>query len=493
MRCTLRVGVGVTGVCGVLLLGLGIGAIFLFDSLLRDQIKKNEVIKKGSYLYDQWSDIPVPIFMQFWVWDLLNPEEVLKGEKPAVIQKGPYTYSERVVKTNITFHDNGTVSYLQPRTFTFLRNMSVGPENDTFTSLNIPLVTIAELIENERDIVKDLVSVIERLAQETLFMKLTVGGLVWGYNDSLLMDVNKLVPGLLPSTEFGLFMGRKTNGTDGVYSVFTGNGDVTKVNIIDTWDGQKSLNYWSDDPYCNMINGTDGNFFPPFITKDMRATLFSTDICRSVEGEFIRESSVRGIPTYRYEAPERLFQSGDINPANKCYCQNQACLPSGLLNISICKQGAPVIMSSPHFYLGDPSLVDSIIGMHPDPEQHKVYFEVEPLSGILLAAGKRLQANIYVKKIDHIQQTGNVREMFYPILWLNESTFIDPVNADKFKSQVTNNIKLMYGVEYGMIAVGCVLLIMFIILFARLRRRQSSTVLGTSDERTSLLNGDTVQ
>ncbi|KAI8483861.1 lipopolysaccharide transport [Branchiostoma belcheri] len=405
MRCTLRVGVGVTGVCGVLLLGLGIGAIFLFDNLLHDQIKKNEVIKKGSYLYDQWSDIPVPIFMQFWVWDLLNPEEVLKGEKPAVIQKGPYTYSERVVKTNITFHDNGTVSYLQPRTFTFLRNMSVGPENDTFTSLNIPLVTIAELIENERDIVKDLVSVIERLAQETLFMKLTVGGLVWGYNDSLLMDVNKLVPGLLPSTEFGLFMGRKTNGTDGVYSVFTGNGDVTKVNIIDTWDGQKS-----------------------------------------VEGEFIRESSVRGIPTYRYEAPERLFQSGDINPANKCYCQNQACLPSGLLNIS-----APVIMSSPHFYLGDPSLVDSIIGMHPDPEQHKVYFEVEP------------------------------------------STFIDPVNADKFKSQVTNNIKLMYGVEYGLIAVGCVLLIMFIVLFARLRRRQSSTALGTSDERTSLLNGDTVQ
>ena len=34
----------------------------------------------------------LPIYMQFYVFDLKNPEEVLEGGKPYVEQKGPYTY-----------------------------------------------------------------------------------------------------------------------------------------------------------------------------------------------------------------------------------------------------------------------------------------------------------------------------------------------------------------------------------------------------------------
>ena len=43
-------------------------------------------------------------------------------------------------KTDIQFHDNHTVSYRQPEKFIYDEEASVGSENDTFTTLNIPFL-----------------------------------------------------------------------------------------------------------------------------------------------------------------------------------------------------------------------------------------------------------------------------------------------------------------------------------------------------------------
>ena len=37
-------------------------------------------------------------------------------------------------------------------------------------------------------------------------------------------------------------------------------------------------------------------------------------------------------------------------------------------------------MSGPHFYQGDPSLVDDIIGLHPRKDIHGTFLDVEPVS-----------------------------------------------------------------------------------------------------------------
>lgn len=50
------------------------------------------VIANDSMLYDIWQDPPIPIYMQFYMFNLTNPEEVKDGGVPAVLQKGPYTY-----------------------------------------------------------------------------------------------------------------------------------------------------------------------------------------------------------------------------------------------------------------------------------------------------------------------------------------------------------------------------------------------------------------
>ena len=68
----------------------------------------------------------------------MNPDEVLAGRAPYVVERGPYVYKMSLEKTDITWHDNGTVSYRQIQSFVFDRESSAGPETDTFLTLNIP-------------------------------------------------------------------------------------------------------------------------------------------------------------------------------------------------------------------------------------------------------------------------------------------------------------------------------------------------------------------
>ena len=64
------------------------------------------MISNTSELYDIWSELPIPIYMQFYMFNLSNPEEVKRGGKPFMVQKGPYTYRQvfpRVLRAALAF------------------------------------------------------------------------------------------------------------------------------------------------------------------------------------------------------------------------------------------------------------------------------------------------------------------------------------------------------------------------------------------------------
>lgn len=50
------------------------------------------VLENGTEAFDAWKDPPAPIYMQFYFFNLTNPLEALDGERPAVVEIGPYTY-----------------------------------------------------------------------------------------------------------------------------------------------------------------------------------------------------------------------------------------------------------------------------------------------------------------------------------------------------------------------------------------------------------------
>ena len=57
--------------------------------------------------------------LQVYFFNLTNAEAVFKGlEKPKLVEVGPYTYTQKWTKQNITWHKNGTVSYRTRKIFT---------------------------------------------------------------------------------------------------------------------------------------------------------------------------------------------------------------------------------------------------------------------------------------------------------------------------------------------------------------------------------------
>lgn len=50
------------------------------------------VLKNDTDAFEAWENPPAHIYMQFYFFNVTNPLEVLSGEKPAVVEVGPYTY-----------------------------------------------------------------------------------------------------------------------------------------------------------------------------------------------------------------------------------------------------------------------------------------------------------------------------------------------------------------------------------------------------------------
>ncbi|XP_041825096.1 lysosome membrane protein 2c [Melanotaenia boesemani] len=469
------------GVFSILMLILGISLVLsdVFSHFIQSAVKKEIVLKNGTEAFEAWTDPPAPIYMQFYFFNLTNPKEVLEGDRPAVVEIGPYTYREYRPMEQVTFQDNGTtVAAVNTKTYIFQRNMSRGPESDLIRTVNIPAMTVMEMFKNS-PVEANVISAYMKSSGEGLFSTHTVGELLWGYEDALLKALKLLRPKL--DDVFGLFY--KSNASnDGEYVFFTGQQNYKDFTRVDTWNGKSALDWWSSDE-CNMINGTIGASFHPVITKNEMLYMFSSDLCRSLYALYEEDVAVRGIPGYRFVPPSKVFANLSVNPANAGFCVPAGnCLGSGLLNVSACKQGAPIIMSSPHFYQADERFVRDVFGMRPQKDQHQTAIDIEPLTGFILQAAKRIQVNVYVEKISTFSQTGNVKTVVIPVVYLNESVVIDETSAKKLKAIVVSK-DVVENIPFMLIGVGIILGGIFMFLMCRQKVPES-----TAAERQPLLS-----
>uniref|UniRef100_A0A671Y1G8 Scavenger receptor class B member 2 n=1 Tax=Sparus aurata TaxID=8175 RepID=A0A671Y1G8_SPAAU len=460
------------GVFSILILISGIVLVLsdVFPHIVQSVVKKEVVLKNGTMAFEAWENPPAPIYMQFYFFNLTNPMEVLDGDRPAVVEIGPYTYREYRPMEQVNFQDNGTkVSAVNTKTYIFQPNMSRGPESDLIRTVNIPAMTVMEKFK-DNFIVANVISSYMTGTDQGLFVTHTVGELLWGYEDGLLKALKTFQPDL--DDVFGLFY--KTNASnDGEYVFFSGQENYKDFARVDTWNSQSSLDWWTSDE-CNMINGTNGAFFHSVITKNETLYMFSSDLCRSLYAVYEEDVNVKGIPGYRFSPPSEVFANLTVNPANAGFCVPAGnCLGSGVLNVSGCKQGAPIIMSSPHFYQADEKYVQDVFGMNPEKEQHQTTIDINPLTGIVLQAAKRLQVNVYVEKIPSFSQTGDVRTVVLPVVYLNESVLIDDESVAKLKAIVTEQ-NVVVNIPFMLIGLGIILGGIFMFLMCRQKVPEST-------------------
>ena len=102
------------------------------------------MIKKGTQGYDEFHSPTSPMYMSYYVFDLQNEQEVMKGGKANVTQRGPYTYKELRANIPLLWEDDGNqLTYVQNKTYVFDTEKSCPncSENDVITTANlVPLV-----------------------------------------------------------------------------------------------------------------------------------------------------------------------------------------------------------------------------------------------------------------------------------------------------------------------------------------------------------------
>ncbi|XP_054916696.1 scavenger receptor class B member 1 isoform X1 [Poeciliopsis prolifica] len=457
-------------VVGVLAAFFGTVLVFVGPVVINDQVVKNTIIDpKNDLSYTMWKDLPVPFFMSIYFFHVLNPEEILNGEKPMVEQRGPYVYRKQCRKENITFHPNNTVSYREYRRYFFDRSMSVGNESDVVTIPNMLVLGAAVMLEDLPYAVRLLISATFKTFKEGPFLTKTVEELMWGYDSKLVEFLNKYLPGMLPSTgKFGLFA-QFNNSNTGLFTIHTGRDDIRNVHKVDSWNGLTELSYWRT-PQCNMINGTAGQLWPPFMTKETTLPFYSPDACRSLELVYQRSGVMNGIPLYRYVAPKTMFANGTDYPPNEGFCP---CRQSGLLNVSSCRYNSPVFISHPHFFNADPVLLDYVLGLHPTEEEHGLFIDIHPLTGVPLNVSIRLQLNLYMKRVSGITETGKISEVVMPLLWFEENGYIDGPILTTFHTNLVILPAVMEYIQYIFIALGLLTTIVAVLVYYKVKKSRN--------------------
>ncbi|XP_028457860.1 lysosome membrane protein 2 isoform X2 [Perca flavescens] len=465
-------------ICASLLfVGIGLVVSQVFRTLMHNRLKKEIVLVEGSRVFESWKTPPPPVYMEYFFFTVTNVDAFLEGAKPEVKQVGPYTYREYRYKDNVSMVDSKRmVSAYNIKSFVFLREKSVGdPAVDKITTVNIPVWAVMNKVTGSFW-KSSMASMMMTSTKSGFFTTRTVDELLWGYEDPLLARIATSSPEV--EKVFGLMY--KKNGTNnGEFIYHTGVQNYMDYGRVETWQGQSQLTFWASNQ-SNSINGSDGSAFHPLLNKNERIYIFTPDLCRSIHMEFEKDVEVKGIPAYRFTPPRSVFASKEENPANEGFCVTpKECLGTGLLKVSPCRNGAPVVASFPHFYLGDAKYVAAIKGMSPQRQHHQTFLDLNPTTGVIVRANKRAQINILLSRIPGFPKTRTLNETIFPVMFLNESVVIDDASAARVHKlllivTVVSNFPLI------IVGLGAILLAVLIFLLVRARKQKTSTEEDTS-------------
>jgi len=487
----------------------------LFNNIINSQV----VIKEGTASYAAWKKTPIPVFTKFYFFDMLNPQELFhRHEMPILEERGPYTFREVERKVNLSWHpENGTVSYKRMKHWYFEPSMSIGPLNDTITTINVPVVGSAEFVRGDFFMewgMSDMLSTI----QATIFVRRTIAELLFDGYDDVVMDIGSSFnkeedeyddedmygfgedqddddnfgfsddeesdgfgfddeeysddssetgeaekeqngkTEKVPMDKFGWFYKRNgTSWSDGDLLMETGTADVNRLGKIVSWNGQHKTEAY--EGRCGVVQGSADGLFPPGISKtsDIIA-IFSTDLCRSLQFKKKDELEHFGIAAIKYQLEEESFANGTVCPENTCFGNN---LRTGVQNVTQCKVKSPAFVSRPHFHLADPYYAEQFqYGVHPDPNLHESSFWLEPQTSIPIKVEMRLQLNILLQSVPGMEYLfKDLQQVMFPVMWFDSVAAVPEDMAGSLRLLIS--LPIMFRVSGGLsLLVGTLLLLL---------------------------------
>lgn len=174
------------------------------------------------------------------------------------------------------------LSNINIKLFLSFQELSSGSEEDLVVVPNVPMLSATTQSRHAARFLRLAMASIMDILKIKPFVEVSIGQLLWGYEDPLLKLAKDVVPKeqKLPYDQFGLFYGKNGTHPD-IYTIFTGVNDISKYGMMNRWNGKDRLGHWTT-PICDNILGGDGSIFPPHLTKQTVLKVFDKDLCRTL-------------------------------------------------------------------------------------------------------------------------------------------------------------------------------------------------------------------
>lgn len=230
----------------------------------------------------------------------------------------------------------------------------------------------------------------------------------------------------------------------------TGDGDISQFGVVKEWNYSPDLPYYPGS--CSEVRGSGGEFYPPEQDQENPITIFNGELCRPLDMYFTEETTAHGVSLNKYAATTRSFDNGSMYSEFECFSAGDS-VPSGVMNISACRLGAPVFVSFPHFYAADPYFLQFVDGLKPEKEKHEFYIAMEPFTAVTLEVAARLQVNLLVRPMNYIAMYEDVPYMFFPVIWFEQKVLM----PEEFAAQIRLAVlapTVGYCIAIFMIVIG---------------------------------------
>nr|QGW45469.1 sensory neuron membrane protein 1c [Bradysia odoriphaga] len=444
----------------------------IFPPILRAILRSQVVLKNGTQMRDMYNALPFPLIFKVHLFNVLNPDEVMKGAKPKLQEVGPYVFEEWKVKVDqVEDLVEDTIEFTAINYFIYNQTLSNGLTGDEEITVINPLLTSLGLAIN-RDrppLLPTVAAAINEIfhvpktafwtgkVMDLLFNGFDVDCTSEDFNSKTVCsafdtgDIKTVAPkdDIEDMYKFALFM--TANGTDaGRYKTYRGVKNIFNLGKVIEYNGEPELDIWDGDE-CNEIRGTESSIFPPFGAKEDGVWAFESGICRSMKLRYERPSKYRGIPTLRFHGD---LEDIAADESMHCYCSDDKCPLKGTLDLFPCTEG-PIVASMPHFFNGDPALLEKIdSGLVPDKDKHAIFLDFEIISGTPMSAAKRLQVNIDMMPLPEIDVMKELPEMLFPLMWIEEGADLNKTFVNMLKYQLFLGLKYQAAVKWISIIVG---------------------------------------
>ncbi|KAF7273084.1 hypothetical protein GWI33_014178 [Rhynchophorus ferrugineus] len=417
---------------GIFLITTGLFIFVYLESIYEHILNEALKFTPTSDTYKAWRTNDPPLDLDLYLFNWTNPEDITNPNiKPHFEEVGPYRVKEVKEKTNITWHDNGTISYGFKKLYFYDPKNSIRiMEDDVVTTINTVPLTVAYQARNFSTFIKALISISMGSISRLYVRKTSKEILFDGYEDSILNLLSN-IPLLKVQRKFGIFYGRNdTIDPNSIQSMHIKNDQNFGKQL--TWNYKNRTNFYQG--HCSDVRGSAGEFYPLNIKKS-KIVLYSSELCKYAELEFVREEIIKGVLGYRFTG-DNIFDNGTTRPENRCFCVD-GCIPSGVLDVSACRQNSPTFLSFPHFHAADPYYTDMISGMKPNRSRHEFYIVIEPKSGIIMEISANMQMNMLLQPVSGLRLYRNMPKIFIPVFYLAQTI--------ELKDDLAFNLRIIQG------------------------------------------------